>query len=134
MVFFKRWSRKNYAVFNSLKREIKICIVSVCLHTNAPALIRKEFQFLKHSEDYPPEKDDEFIWEDIELLQLMPSSTLSNVLVESPSFILRKLLCYTKTSISLKPPPRNKFSNHITSWILFNDFNYRQGALLSLFL
>ncbi|OHX65254.1 hypothetical protein NH26_02245 [Flammeovirga pacifica] len=27
MVFFKRWSRKKYSVFNTLKKVVKICVV-----------------------------------------------------------------------------------------------------------
>ncbi|MBB3700920.1 hypothetical protein KMW28_13555 [Flammeovirga yaeyamensis] len=38
MAIFKRWSRTGYAIFNSLKREIKIAVLNVSMHLNAPVL------------------------------------------------------------------------------------------------
>ncbi|KXX67150.1 hypothetical protein [Flammeovirga sp. SJP92] len=38
-VYFKRWTRKGYAVFNSLKKEIKICMLDIQLHFQSPQII-----------------------------------------------------------------------------------------------
>ncbi|MBD0404447.1 hypothetical protein [Flammeovirga sp. EKP202] len=38
-VFFSRWTRKGYAVFNSLKKEIRIGMLDIQLHFQSPQII-----------------------------------------------------------------------------------------------
>ncbi|NME72282.1 hypothetical protein [Flammeovirga aprica] len=38
-MFFNRWSRKGYAAFNSLKKEIKIGMLNIQLHFQFPQII-----------------------------------------------------------------------------------------------
>ncbi|AZQ62169.1 hypothetical protein EI427_07950 [Flammeovirga pectinis] len=45
MFFFKRWSRKAYSVFNSLSKEIKICMLDIDLHFSAPTLVHEVQSF-----------------------------------------------------------------------------------------
>ncbi|WP_044200925.1 hypothetical protein [Flammeovirga sp. OC4] len=40
-VFFSRWTRKGYAVFNSLKKEIRIGMLDIQLHFHFPQIIKE---------------------------------------------------------------------------------------------
>lgn len=41
-VFFKRWTRKGYSVFNSLNKEIRICMLNIRLKLLSPVLLSEK--------------------------------------------------------------------------------------------
>ncbi len=133
MVFFKRWSRKNYAIFNSLKREIKICTLNVCLHLNAPTLIREFVIRQNFALDDPPEEDD-FLLSELEISQLTLLSNPQSISESSRSASLYKnLLDSTKTTFSRIPSFQHVLSFNLINRFLFDESNTRKGILLSNF-
>ncbi|ANQ48213.1 hypothetical protein KMW28_11920 [Flammeovirga yaeyamensis] len=56
MIYFKRWSRKGYSIFNTLKKVVKICVVkktvqlTPCVIENHPRIM---FIGLQKDDDDP---------------------------------------------------------------------------------
>lgn len=132
MAFFKRWSRKSFAIFNSLKLEIKICTLNVCLHLNAPTLIRELFLIQNFDSDNPPEEEELLIHE-MEVLQLLAVSNNQSFVEGSRSVIsntCRQLIA--KTTFSQNLPFSSKLIFQDIYRFLLNGFT-RKGILLSNF-
>ncbi|MBB6461013.1 hypothetical protein HNR74_002176 [Flammeovirga kamogawensis] len=124
MVFFKRWSRKNYAIFNSLKKEIQYCILNVNLHLIAPAFIQ---EFTVDKVDYGESEDDDPPTIEELLLVISPLSISSESLVSSQFFNNARILCFIqklRTYYHSLPPifshPR-LISTHYISYFFSND-------------
>ncbi|WP_281615624.1 hypothetical protein [Flammeovirga sp. SubArs3] len=111
MALFKRWSRKGYAIFNSLKREIKICVLNVAMHNNAPALIREVNQY--QTSITRKSEDDDFPDIDEILLNLIPQDILSIEVESGSGSVLSKIynLGHPKRLLSTHLFPSN-FSNY----------------------
>ncbi|MBB6461287.1 hypothetical protein [Flammeovirga kamogawensis] len=91
MFFFKRWSRKAYSVFNSLSKEIKICMLDIDLHFSIPVQ-----EVLSFKTKFNVVNEDEF--DEISLLiepQEIATST-KNIDEEALSTFLANFHCYNQ--------------------------------------
>lgn len=106
-IYFKRWARKGFAIFNSLKKEIKICTLNVQLHFQSPQLITEEVIFRNNRSD---EK------EDYEAKQEPSNDTLISI----TTIVLIKVL---KTSLS-----RRSFFTTLFLYFYKLNTTIRQGV------
>ncbi|OHX64995.1 hypothetical protein [Flammeovirga pacifica] len=126
MAIFKRWSRKGFAIFNSLKSEIKIAVLNVNMHQNAPVL-RVETSVVNYLFDQ--DDDDKESNEDFDLLTTMVAIHSLDEVGSSDFTLVFDLFKDTLCSTIFNLSKLTRFPIPQFSRIILNDIPYRMGSL-----